>query len=72
MKKTDFCPKVDSDYLRGTCKNVVYHFHGTIQTIITSYIITSYVRPVKIITFEWKVGEKENNLSKKCIDMTMW
>ena len=30
--------KVDSDYLRGTCENVVYHFHGTMQTIITSYL----------------------------------
>ena len=46
MKKTDFsknlssriCPKVDSDYLRGSCENVVYHFHGTMQTIITSYL----------------------------------
>ena len=32
-----------SDYPKGTCENVVYHFHGTIQTIITSYL-----RPVKI------------------------
>ena len=46
MKKTDFlknlnsriCPKVDSDYPRGTCENVVYHFHGTIQIIVTSYM----------------------------------
>ena len=30
------CPKVDSDYPRSTCENVVYHFHGTMQTIITS------------------------------------
>ena len=29
---------MDSDYPRGTCENVVYHFHGTIQTIITSYL----------------------------------
>ena len=32
------CPKLDFDYPRGTCENVVYHFHGTIQTIITSYL----------------------------------
>ena len=32
------CPKVDSGYLWGTCENVVYHFHGTMQTIITSYL----------------------------------
>ena len=36
------CPKVDSDYPRGTCENVVYHFHGTMQTIITCSL-----RPVK-------------------------
>ena len=30
------CPKVDSDYPSGTCENVVHHFHGTMQTIITS------------------------------------
>ena len=29
---------MDSDYPRGTCENVVYHFNGTIQTIITSYL----------------------------------
>ena len=29
----------------GTCENVVYHFHGTIQTIITSYF-----RPVCTIS----------------------
>ena len=29
---------MDSNYPRGTCENVVYHFHGTIQTIITSYL----------------------------------
>ena len=27
-----------SDYPRGTCENVVYHFHGTIQIIIPSYL----------------------------------
>ena len=32
------CPKVDSDYPRGTCKIVVYHFHVTIQTNITSFL----------------------------------
>ena len=32
------CPKMESDYLKGTCENVVYHFHGTIQIIITSYL----------------------------------
>ena len=32
------CPKVDSDYPRGTCENVVYHSHVTIQTILTSYL----------------------------------
>ena len=32
------CPKVDSDYPRGTCENVVYHLHVTIQIIITSYL----------------------------------
>ena len=32
------CPKVGSDYPRGTCENVVYHFHGTIQIIIPSYL----------------------------------
>ena len=29
---------MDSDYPRGTCENEVYHFHVTIQTIITSYL----------------------------------
>ena len=29
---------VDSDYPRGTCENVVYHLHVTIQIIITSYL----------------------------------
>ena len=46
MKKTDFlknlnsriCPKLDFDYPRGTCENVVYHFNGTMLTIITSYL----------------------------------
>ena len=28
------CPKVDPDYPRGTYENVVYDFHGTMQTII--------------------------------------
>ena len=28
----------DSDYPRGNRENVVYHFHVTIQTIITSYM----------------------------------
>ena len=32
------CLKVDSDYPRGICENVVYHFHGTIQIIVTSYL----------------------------------
>ena len=27
-----------SDYPRGTYENVVYHFHGTIQIIILSYL----------------------------------
>ena len=27
-----------SDYPRGTYENVVYHFHGTIQIIIPSYL----------------------------------
>ena len=29
---------MDSDYPRGTCENVVYHSHVTIQTIITFYL----------------------------------
>ena len=33
---------MESDYPRGTCENVVYHSHVTIQTILTSYL-----RPVK-------------------------
>ena len=33
---------MDSDYPRGTCENVVYHFHRTIQTIITSYLRPVY------------------------------
>ena len=32
------CPKVDSYYPRGTCENLVYHFHVTIQIIITSHL----------------------------------
>ena len=32
------CLKVDSDYPKGTCENVVYHFHVNIQIIITSYL----------------------------------
>ena len=28
---------MDSDYPRSTCENVVYHFHGTMQTIITFF-----------------------------------
>ena len=32
------CLKVGSDYPRGTYENVIYHFHGTIQIIITSYL----------------------------------
>ena len=27
-----------SDHPRGTCENVLYHFHGTIQIIIPSYL----------------------------------
>ena len=40
------CSKVDSDYHRGTCENVVYYFHVTIQIIITPYlrpVILKYV-----------------------------
>ena len=29
---------MDSHYPRGTCENVVYHSHVTIQTILTSYL----------------------------------
>ena len=29
---------MDSDYPRGTCENVLYHFHVIIQIIITSYL----------------------------------
>ena len=43
---------MDSDYPRGTSENVVYHFHGTIQTIITSYF-----RPVCTISLV-KANEK--------------
>ena len=46
LKKTlssRICPKVDSVYPRGTFEIVVYHFHGTMQTIITSSL-----RPVCI------------------------
>ena len=42
------CLKVGSDYPRGTCENVVYHSHVTIQTILTSYL-----RPVW--TWHWLV-----------------
>ena len=35
---------MDSDYPRGTCENVVYHFHGTILTIITSYLRPVYYK----------------------------
>ena len=33
------CLKVDSDYPRDTCENVVNRFHVTIQRIITSYFL---------------------------------
>ena len=43
------CAKLDSDYPTSTCENLVYHFHGTIQTIITSYLrpvnYSSQLRP---------------------------
>ena len=42
-----------SDYPRGTCENVVYHFHGTIQIIIPSYL-----RPV-FSDFDMPVIDKD-------------
>ena len=33
---------MESDYPRGTCENVVYHSHVTIQTILTSYLRPVY------------------------------
>ena len=68
MKKLSFsknlssriCPKVDSDYPRGTYKNAVYHFHGTMQTIITFSL-----RPVlKIVISE--MNESNYHKYQKC------
>ena len=56
MKKTSInlssriCPKVDSDYPRGTCENVVYHSHVTNQTIITSYLRPVAMQYVILVT----------------------
>ena len=48
---------MESDYLKGTCENVVYHFHGTIQIIITSYLRSVYTWFLVInnlnLSFDW-------------------
>ena len=45
------CPKLGSDYPRGTCENVVYHFHGTIQTIIPSYLRPVFINEMQVSKF---------------------
>ena len=52
------CPKVGSDYPRGTCENVVYHFHGTIQIIVTSYM-TPVLTQAGLTSLEIKFTEWE-------------
>ena len=50
------CPKVDSYYPRGTCENVVYHFHVTIQITITSYL-----RPVPCFQHRIRYLKRNHN-----------